>query len=194
MSKKIDTDENINDVDLEDRGIFILYDEITTENTSEAIKFILKSNLSKNKNKPKNLTLIINSSGGDLNSAFALIDIIKGSKIPVYTIGLGEISSAGLLIFMSGKRGNRSITPNTSILSHQFTWGKEGKEHELLAALKEFNLTSKRMLNHYKKCTGLSEKKIKEILMPPTDVYLDSDEALDYNIADKIIDTYDFDS
>jgi ATP-dependent Clp protease, protease subunit len=190
MPKKIESQELTNDIDLENHGIFLLYDEITTENTSEAIKFILKSNLSKSK--LKNLTLIINSSGGDLNSAFALIDIIKGSKIPVYTIGLGEISSAGLLIFMSGEHGHRSITPNTSILSHQFTWGKEGKEHELLAALKEFNLTSSRMLNHYKKCTKLSEKKIKEVLMPPTDVYLDAKEAVSYNIADKVIDTYDF--
>jgi ATP-dependent Clp protease, protease subunit len=190
MPKKIESHELTNDIDLENHGIFLLYDEITTENTSEAIKFILKSNLSKNK--LKNLTLIINSSGGDLNSAFALIDIIKGSKIPIYTLGLGEISSAGLLIFMSGERGHRSITPNTSILSHQFTWGKEGKEHELLAALKEFNLTSSRMLNHYKKCTKLSEKKIKEVLMPPTDVYLDAKEAVSYNIADKVIDTYDF--
>jgi ATP-dependent Clp protease protease subunit len=190
MAKKLDSDENTTDIDLEDHGIFLLYDEITTENSSEAIKFILKSNISKNK--LKYVTLIINSSGGDLNSAFALIDIIKGSKIPVHTIGLGEISSAGLLIFMSGKRGQRSITPNTSILSHQFTWGKEGKAHELFAALKEFNLTSNRMLNHYKKCTSLSEKKIKEVLMPPTDVYLDAKEAVGYNIADNIIDTYEF--
>jgi ATP-dependent Clp protease, protease subunit len=190
MPKKIESPELTNDIDLENHGIFLLYDEITIENTSEAIKFILKSNLSKNK--LKNLTLIINSSGGDLNSSFALIDIMKGSKIPIYTIGLGEISSASLLIFMSGERGHRLITPNTSILSHQFTWGKEGKEHELLAALKEFNLTSERMLNHYKKCTKLSEKKIKEVLMPPTDVYLDAKEAVSYNIADQVIDTYEF--
>jgi ATP-dependent Clp protease protease subunit len=134
--------------------------------------------------------LVINSPGGDLSAAFALIDIVQGSRIPVHTLGLGQISSAGLLIFMSGRKNHRTITPNTSILSHQYSWGSEGKEHELLAIIKEFNLTARRMLNHYKHCTGMSEKKIKEVLMPPQDVYLDAEEAVKYQIADRVVDTY----
>ena len=80
------------------------------------------------------------------------------------------IASAGLLIFISGARGKRLLTPNTSILSHQFTWGSFGKEHELFAAVKEFDLTTKRMIQHYKKCTGLSDKDIRKYLLPPQDV------------------------
>ncbi len=193
MVKKLDTlldamDPNL--TSLEDHGIFLLYDEITTANTSDAIEFILKKCLMSAKSRPKHLTLIINSPGGDVTSAFALIDIMLGSSIPVYTLGLGQISSAGLLIFMAGAKGHRTLTPNTSILSHQFSWGSEGKEHELLAAVKEYNLTSKRMLNHYKNCTGLTDAKIKKILMPSSDVYLDAQEAITYNIADKVVSTY----
>ena len=178
------------DKELSEHGIFILKDEIDTENTSDAIEFILKHNLRPFKKRVKNLTLIVNSPGGDLSAGFALIDIMKGSKIPVHTLGLGQISSAGLLIFMAGKKGFRTITPNTSILSHQFSWGSEGKEHELIAIIKEFNLTSKRMLNHYVMCTGLKEETVKKVLMPPQDVFLDADEAVKYNIADKVVDTY----
>lgn len=191
MAKKTEDSENYDDSkELSDHGIFLLKDSIDTENTSEAIEFILTHNLNPAKKRPKNLIIIINSPGGDLSAAFALIDIMKGSKIPVHTLGLGQISSAGLLIFMAGKKGFRTITPNTSILSHQFSWGSEGKEHELIAIIKEFNLTSKRMLNHYIKCTGLKEEMIKKILMPAQDVYLDADEAVKYNIADKVVDTY----
>jgi len=192
MTKKNETVEidDSDDDELVNKGIFILKDSIDTDNTSEAIEFILKHNLRPYKKKLKNLTIIINSPGGDLSAAFALIDIMKGSKVPVHTLGLGQISSAGLLIFMAGKKGFRTITPNTSILSHQFSWGSEGKEHELLAIIKEFNLTSKRMLNHYIQCTGLKEEIIKKILMPAQDVYLDADEAVKYNIADKVVDTY----
>lgn len=193
MVKKNDDDFNFNDEKtLEDHGIFLLSDEIDFDNTSDAIDFILKKCLLPSKERPKHLTIIINSQGGSLSSAFALVDVMQGSRIPVHTLGLGEISSAALIIFMSGAKGHRLITPNTSIMSHQFSWGAAGKEHELIAAVKEFTLTSRRMLNHYMKTTGLDEESVKSILMPSSDVYLDSDEAVKYNIADKVVNTYHF--
>lgn len=190
MVKKNEDLEDDYKTTIHDHGIFILSNEITTDNTSDAIEFILEKNLSRKKDRLENLTIIINSEGGDLAAAFALIDIMQGSNIPVHTLGLGQISSCGLLIFMAGKKGFRTITPNTSILSHQYSWGSQGKEHELVAIVKEFTLTGKRMLNHYMKCTGMPEKKVKEVLMPSSDVYLDANEAVKYNIADKVVNTY----
>ena len=190
MAKKTDDTEYDYKFTIADHGIFILSDEITSTNTSDAIEFILERNLVEKKNRLENITLIVNSPGGEVTSAFALIDIMQGSRIPVHTLGLGQISSAGLLIFMAGKKGFRTVTPNTSILSHQYSWGSQGKEHELVAIVKEFTLTGKRMLNHYMKCTGMSEKKVKEILMPSSDVYLDGNEAVKYNIADRVVNTY----
>lgn len=180
------TKEDILEPTLEDHGIFMLTDEITTTNTSSAIEFILKQNFKTKKGRINHLTLIINSMGGDLNSAFALIDVMRGSKIPIHTVGLGQISSAGLLIFMTGAKGNRTITPNTSILSHQYSTGSYGKEHELLAIIKEFKLAGERLTSHYMKCTGMKEKEVREILMPASDIYLDAKEAIKYNIADRI--------
>jgi ATP-dependent Clp protease protease subunit len=188
--------DDIEDIDdskkptIGDRGIYLFADDFDSESTSKAITFILNKNILPKKDRPENLTLIINSPGGDLNSAFALIDIMRGSRIPIHTLGIGQISSCGLLTFMAGEKGHRTITPNTSILSHQYSWGSYGKEHELIARIKEFDLTSERMLNHYKKCTGLSEKVIKEILMPPQDVWLSAKEAVKYSIADQVKLTY----
>jgi ATP-dependent protease ClpP protease subunit len=115
---------------------------------------------------------------------------MKGSALPIKTVGLGMIASCGVLTFMAGAKGRRVLTNNTSILSHQYSWGSGGKEHELFARVKEFELSSERMLKHYKKCTGLSEKKIKEILLPPEDVWLTAEEAVKHGIADAIVDTY----
>ena len=188
--------DDIEDIDdskkptIGDRGIYLFADDFDSESTSKAITFILNKNILPKKDRPENLTLIINSPGGDLNSAFALIDIMRGSRIPIHTLGIGQISSCGLLTFMAGEKGFRTITPNTSILSHQYSWGSYGKEHELIARIKEFDLTSERMLTHYKKCTGLSEKVIKEILMPPQDVWLSAKEAVKYGIADQVKLTY----
>jgi ATP-dependent Clp protease protease subunit len=78
------------------------------------------------------------------------------------------------------------LTPNTSILSHQFSWGSDGKAHELFATVKEFELCQKRMLNHYKQATGLDEDKLKQCLLPPHDVWLSAEEALDFGICNSI--------
>jgi ATP-dependent protease ClpP protease subunit len=71
-------------------------------------------------------------------------------------------------------------------LSHQFSWGSDGKAHELFATLKEFDLAQKRMLAHYKTTTKLSEEEIKTALLPPHDVWLSAEEALALNICDSI--------
>ena len=171
-------------------GIMYFADGFDAKTTTPVINTIIEKNLLPNSQRPKELTLVINSPGGQVHSAFALIDTMKGSAIPVKTVGLGMIASCGLLTFMSGTKGRRVITPNTSILSHQYSWGSVGKEHELFARVKEFELSTARMIDHYKKCTGLSEKKIKEILLPPEDVWLSAKEAVKYGIADKIVSTY----
>ena len=123
-----------------------------------------------------------------MGAAFALIDVMMSSQIPVKTVGLGTIASAGLLVFISGTAGRRVLTPNTSILSHQFSWGSDGKAHELFSITKEFNLTQARMVEHYKQCTGLTEEEIKVTLLPPSDVWLTADEALALGICDYISD------
>lgn len=170
---------------LENHGIYLFTKVVTPDSCADAIRYILESNLnSKNYNK---IQLIINTPGGDLPAAFALCDVMQGSKIPIYTIGLGLIASAGLLIFMAGKRGHRNVTTNTMLLSHQWTGGSVGKEHELLASVKAYEIMQKNMLAHYKKFTKLSESNIKKYLLPPNDVWITPKDAIALKIVDNII-------
>jgi ATP-dependent Clp protease protease subunit len=171
------------------RGHHIFMEDVTQESIKPLINWIIAENFNRDKKK-KELTLGICSPGGDLNACFALIDVMKGSKIPIRTIGMGMIASCGLLMFISGEKGRRVLTPNTSILSHQYSWGSFGKEHELFAAVKEFDLTTQRMIAHYKKCTGLSEKDIRKYLLPPQDVWLSAKEAKKLGLCDSITATY----
>ena len=175
---------------LQENGYFYMADGFTADTTKPIIQWIMEKNLLPDAERPSHLTLIINSPGGQVHSAFALIDTMKGSAIPIHTIGLGMIASCGILTFMAGEPGHRVITPNTSILSHQYSWGSYGKEHELFARVREFELSTERMLNHYKKCTGLKEAQIREYLLPEKDVWLSAEEAVEYNIADRIVETY----
>jgi ATP-dependent Clp protease protease subunit len=163
---------------------FLLMEDISTESCKDVIQWILENNLSDEK--PNFLQLMVCSRGGDLHAALALVDVIAGSAIPVRTIGLGMIASAGLFIFMAGQKGYRVLTPNTTIMSHQYTTGNIGKEHELFAGVKEWTLTTERMIAHYKKHTGLTEAQIREKLLPQQDVFLSAKEAKALGICDII--------
>ena len=156
---------------LVDHGIFVLMDNIDADSVKPVIEWILHENHVRKK-KYKELLLMICSNGGSMEDAFALIDVMRSSKIPIKTVGLGSIASCGLMIFLAGTQGRRILTPNTSILSHQFSWGSSGKVHELFATVKEFQLTEARMIAHYKHSTGLDDDTIKKVLLPPQDVYL----------------------
>jgi ATP-dependent Clp protease protease subunit len=170
---------------LADIGMYVLMGEINAESVKPVIEWILHENFVSKKRR-KELLLMVCSEGGAVQDAFALIDVMRSSLIPVKTVGLGMIASSGLLIFLAGSAGRRVLTPNTSILSHQFSWYNEGKVHELFATMKEFELTQFRMVKHYQECTGLDEENIRKNLLPPHDVWLTAEDALRLRICDSI--------
>ena len=175
--------------ELSERGFNMFMGDVTQETMKPLIEWIIAENFNQEKKK-KELTLGVCSPGGDLNACFALVDVMKGSQIPIRTIGMGMIASCGLLMYISGEKGRRILTPNTSILSNQYSWATYGKEHELFAQVKEYDLTTERIINHYKKCTGLTEKDIREYLLPPHDVWLSAKEAKKLGLCDLIKSTY----
>jgi ATP-dependent Clp protease, protease subunit len=172
---------------LQEAGMYVFMGEITDDAIRPIIEWILVENHVVRKKK-KELLLMICSEGGAMESAFALIDVMRASSIPIKTVGLGSVASSALLIFLAGTPGRRMLTPNTSILSHQYSWGSDGKHHELFAMTKEFGLAQQRMLDHYQVTTGLSPEVIKQKLLPASDVYLSAEEALALGICDFISD------
>lgn len=194
MAQPMPSDKDLTFVDkdnselLQDNGMYVFMDDVTSESIKPIIEWILVENHVVKKKK-KELLLMICSDGGSLSDAFALIDVMRASSIPVKTIGLGSIASAGLCIFIAGEKGRRVLTPNTSILSHQYSWGNEGaKAHELFSQVKEFDLVFNRMLNLYREATGLDDESIKQHLLPASDVWLSAEEALRLNVCDFISD------
>jgi len=91
-----------------------LYGEISEDNISECIKWIVYENL--DTSKQKILTLYINSTGGNLYDAFALIDVMRSSTHQIRTIGIGAVMSAAFLIFAAGHQGERYAARNTSYI------------------------------------------------------------------------------
>ena len=74
-----------------------------------------EANLPREEREP--IKLYINSNGGALSGALKIIDAIKLSKTPVYTINTGMAYSAGFFIFITGEE--RYAYPNSSFLFHE---------------------------------------------------------------------------
>jgi ATP-dependent Clp protease, protease subunit len=171
-----------------DSGNYILMDGINDKSCLDAINFILYHNM---KESPlSHLTIIINSPGGSVSAAFALIDVMKTSKIPVHTNAIGSIASCGVLLTMSGAKGNRTISETCQAMSHQYSWGAGGKHADLVASRKAQDMTDELLLNHYHKCTGKSRSFIKKNLLPHHDVWLTATEAVEMGIVDTVQEIY----
>lgn len=172
---------------LQDNGMCLLMGPITDDTVRPVIEWIMHESVVRKK-RQRELLLMICSEGGDMAAAFALIDVMRSSSVPIKTVGLGQIASAGLMVFIAGAPKRRVLTPNTSIMSHQFAWGTSGKVHELFATMREFELTHQRMIDLYRECTGLTDDEIRRVLLPPQDVYLSAQEALAHGICDHVAD------
>lgn len=165
-------------------GLYVFIDAVTSKSVKPLIEWIIYENIANPER--EYLQIFVGSPGGSVDACFMLTDTMAGSAIPVYTTGVGMIASCGLLIFMAGEKGHRIITPNTSILSHQYSWGGIGKHHELIARAKAFEFSDRRIVNHYMRHTGLSEKMVRKHLLPAEDRWITPEEAVKLKIADGI--------
>ena len=87
-------------------SIYLLFGDINNESVADASGWLLQANFEKKK--PKQLTLLINSPGGDLHAAFAFIELMRGSSIPVHTVALYHRHHLGTdVAFRVDKTGTR---------------------------------------------------------------------------------------
>ena len=167
-----------------DSHMFFLHGDIEEENIDRCIKWIEYENIDP---KDKLLTLYVNTTGGDLYQSLALIDIMKSSKHPIRTIGLGSIMSGGFLIFVCGTKGERYIAPNAGIMCHQLSDDITDKYHDIKSAVKEVENCNARMIKILRDATGLTALKIQSKLLPASDVYLTARELIQLKAADYIL-------
>ena len=164
---------------------FVLNGEINEQSVEEAIRWLLFENI---ESENKELVMYINSVGGNLQDAFALIDVMRLSQYPIRTIGIGNVLSSGFLIFAAGTKGRRFISKNTSIMCHQYSDSIDSvKHHDIKSFAKESENTNLRMMNFLKEASGLNASVIKKKLLPPTDVWLTAEELVELGIADHIL-------
>lgn len=179
-----ENDKEKKDRGLTDYGIIYLSGPIQ-EGTAEGVcKQIIEYNIKGDVNQ---IQMVINSPGGACAAGFSIIDIMEWSRIPIYTTGIGMIASMGLLVFMTGERGRRVVTPRTSILSHRFSAFSFGTHSQLIAGRKEEDLEHDRIVQHYLTYSNMaSQDELEKYLLRDVDTWLTPDEAIQYGLADLI--------
>lgn len=106
--------------DLNEQRVLMINEAIDDCVIDNYITFILQWNI-EDKDLPagkrKPIRMFINSPGGTVSSADALIGAMLSSKTPIYTIGMGQVASAAYLIYLAGEK--RYSLPHTSYLQHE---------------------------------------------------------------------------
>ena len=171
--------------DLKQRKIF-LSGEISQYGIEDIIRHIMQINcedagLDPEKRAP--ILLYITSEGGSVDAGFALIDVIKASKTPVYTINLGYQYSMGFLIGLAGHK--RFATPNAKYLIHDgsnFVWNSGAKAQDQMEFYKRVD---GRIRKYILENSKVEEAEYDEKLR--TEWYLFADEAKEKGFTDYII-------
>lgn len=168
-----------------ENSVHFLTGEIDENSVFAAMEWIVYENL--DIKQKKILTLYINTTGGDLYQAFALIDMMKTSQHTIRVVGIGAVMSAGFLIFAAGTDGERYAAPNASFMCHQYSDSVSGKHHDLKATMRDGELMNERMISVLKDATGLAPSVIRKKLLSPTDTYLTAKEMVELGIANHIL-------
>lgn len=152
-----------------------------------AKEIIRLNNAEINVTNPSPITLYIHSYGGDLDQAQFFCDLIEASHIPVITVAAGVAMSAGLLIFLSGKK--RYAFKHSQLLIHQGSASFSGTADEIKSAQESYERKLEKMETYILSHTSIDKKLFDK--KKTKDWYVSGDELLTLGIADKIIENFD---
>ena len=129
--------------------------------------------------------MYIDSPGGDVDAGFAIFDMIRFIKAPVYLIGMGLIASAATLVLLAVDKEFRIGLPNSRYLIHQPLGGMRGVATDIEIYAKDMEKIRAKLNSLIAEQTGTSLEQVTKDT--ERDFWLDSDEAVKYGLISKII-------
>lgn len=132
------------------------------------------------------ITLIVNTEGGDVDSAFAIYDCIKGLRSPVVVVATGLCASGGLIILSAGDY--RVATENCLFFYHQVVLsGFDIISTEQMKSLDDlYKHNQVKMDDLIKRKTKISKKDWEQNFQGATSYYFNAEQALKYSFIDQI--------
>lgn len=131
----------------------------------------------------KPIKIYIQSPGGLLTATFTMIDAIKLSKTPVYTIAIGETYSGGFFTFLAGHK--KFAYPHASFLYHEGATANGGDANKFRNFAKFYEVQLEQLRQIVLDNSSISEEEYEKHIKD--DWWLTAQEAVEYGIADEIL-------
>lgn len=165
------------------REIFLV-DEVNPVSSNELLKQLMYL---ENEDSSREITLYINSPGGEVISGLAVYDYIQLMNAPVRTVCIGTAASMGAILFLAGK--NREMLPHTRLMIHDPSYSHRDiggrKPHEIQHELDKLNETREALAGIIAEKTGKTIEEIYEVTAE--DTYYSAAEAVEFGLATKTI-------
>lgn len=183
-SKEVHMDNGRNTLRIRNSRMMVINGEITNELCTLACIELLEM---ESEDSEKDITILLNSPGGDIQAGFMLIDTMRMLSVDVEVISIGLAASMGAMILMAGTPGKRRALPHSRIMLHQPLGGSsmmmQISDFEIQA--KEMQRTRKEIFKFISDCTGKPYKKVNEDC--DRNFWMNSMEAMEYGIIDNIV-------
>lgn len=181
--KEKDTQEKLQEKLLKTRAV-VISGEITQEVAEKVItQFLILQQLG-----DEPIKLFLNSQGGHVEAGDTIHDMIKFIKPRVIVIGTGWVASAGITIYLGAQKQNRYSLPNTRYMIHQPLGGVRGQATDIQIEAEEIIKVRNRINKLISNATGQPLEKVEEDTQ--RNYWLNANEAVDYGIVGKIINSY----
>ncbi|MBQ9057841.1 MAG: ATP-dependent Clp protease proteolytic subunit [Atopobiaceae bacterium] len=166
---------------LNDRIVF-LGEPVTRESANLVIAQLLHL---ESQDPDKDISLYIDSPGGEVYAGLGILDTMNFIKPDVSTICVGMAASMAAVLLAAGTPGKRLALPNSMVLIHQPSSGVQGQQTDIQIVADETKYIREHLNELLSKYTGQPIERIQEDT--ERDNYLRAIEARDYGLVDKVI-------
>ena len=166
---------------LNDRIVF-LGEPVTRESANLVIAQLLHL---ESQDPDKDISLYIDSPGGDVYAGLGILDTMNFIKPEITTICVGMAASMAAVLLAAGTKGKRLALPNSMVLIHQPSSGVEGQQTDIQIVADETKYIREHLNELLAEFTGQPIEKIQADT--ERDNYLRAAEALEYGLVDKVI-------
>lgn len=170
---------------LNDRIIF-LGEEINSVSANLVVAQLLHL---ESQDAEKDISLYINSPGGEVYSGLAILDTMNFIKPQVSTICVGMAASMAAVLLSAGAKGKRFCLPHSKVMIHQPSGGAQGQQTEIEIVAEEIKKTRRELNQILSDASGQPIEKVQ--VDTERDNYLTASEALDYGLIDRIVTSRD---
>ncbi len=132
----------------------------------------------------KDIQLYINSPGGSVTAALAMLDTMNYIKPAVATVCVGMAASAAAIILAAGEKGKRFALPNAEVMIHQPWGGAQGQATDIEITARHILATRERLNKILSKATGQPLSKIEADV--ERDYFMNAEDAKKYGITDDV--------